>query len=603
MRDLGHFMRSRFARYAATLREWAEEDGVRGIPFVVNIHGTGGGRGFTFPVGISQLMEAARGRPSWMTGTDIYLGNLTMDTFQDLYVLNAFTDAVNDADQPLASVEFECGDGNYGQALGGRYDPSAVDMKARMCVGQGARLLNYYLFAGGRNGMLDPVPGDGNDRIAITGERHGFAAPISPEGTLNYTWPRMVRGIAALRAAGPALAAMDEERDGLALAFIPDWWMTESRYPGSRVMADVCAALEEGRGYGAWEIMVRALLHAGFRFGARNVQDGAVDPAEVPVLALGSARYMDAAVQDTLAGYVEAGGGLLVYGELPTMDMEGAPCAVLAAALGAEPGRVRRESDLPGISLTAHGWAAPRPELRTGMAQAFRRVRGEVLLRVQGTSEPCAFDAPAGKGRAIVIAAGYSCDVPLFREAARRLGAVPGLAHDCPDGGIFMTSMASAGGARVLHVMNLDGFEKRARIILGGKKLFGGRALRLAAREAVLLPLDVQYAGVTVVSSTAEVLRASPSALVLRPTQERDVIVLAAGRRVAASRDYAVERKGPVQVVTSRLDARLHDTLTVRFAPGARDAPAHAPRVRTAGSRNGSRRRGSAGRAAYRRRS
>jgi beta-galactosidase len=88
-------------------------------------------------------------------------------------------------DQPLTSIEFECGDGNYGMTLGGRYDPSAADLKTRMCIAQGNRMINYYLFAGGINYRLEQRPNDGNDRIAFTGERHGFAAPLSPEGELN----------------------------------------------------------------------------------------------------------------------------------------------------------------------------------------------------------------------------------------------------------------------------------------------------------------------------------------------------------------------------------------------------------------------------------
>ena len=58
LRDLGYFMRDRFARYVATLRTYAEECGVTGVPFVINIHGTDRGRGFTYPIGISQLYEA-----------------------------------------------------------------------------------------------------------------------------------------------------------------------------------------------------------------------------------------------------------------------------------------------------------------------------------------------------------------------------------------------------------------------------------------------------------------------------------------------------------------------------------------------------------------
>src|SRR4051794_3900384 len=37
MRDLGHFMRDRFARYVAALRGYAEEFGVKDVPFVINI--------------------------------------------------------------------------------------------------------------------------------------------------------------------------------------------------------------------------------------------------------------------------------------------------------------------------------------------------------------------------------------------------------------------------------------------------------------------------------------------------------------------------------------------------------------------------------------
>ena len=58
MKDLGYFMRNRFSRYIAVLREYAEEFGVKDIPFIVNIHGMSGGRGFTFPIGISQLYES-----------------------------------------------------------------------------------------------------------------------------------------------------------------------------------------------------------------------------------------------------------------------------------------------------------------------------------------------------------------------------------------------------------------------------------------------------------------------------------------------------------------------------------------------------------------
>jgi len=198
--DLGYYMRNRFAKYVQRLRQYAEEFGVENILFVINIHGTSAGRGFTFPVGISQLYEAYTQAPGYISGSDIYLGDLNMDSFQDLYLMNAFMDAVHHEDQPLTSIEFNCGDGNFGETYGGRLDVSAADLKAKMCVAQGNRLINYYLMAGGQNYLLPQKQHDGNDRIAFTGEHHGFAAPINPEGALNYTFPRMARSIKEIMA-------------------------------------------------------------------------------------------------------------------------------------------------------------------------------------------------------------------------------------------------------------------------------------------------------------------------------------------------------------------------------------------------------------------
>ena len=273
MKDLGYFMRDRFARYIAELRGYAEEFGVKDIPFIVNIHGTGGGRGFTFPIGISQLYESYTQGPGYLSGSDIYFGDLTVETFQDLYLINGFMDSVHLPDQPLTSVEFNCGDGNFGNNLSGRYDPSAADFKTRMCIAQGNRLLNYYLFAGGKNYRFEDSLGDGNDRIAFTGEHHGFAAPVGPEGKLNYTFPRMARSIKTMMAVADKIAAMDEERDNISFAFIPDYYMTEYRYPKSDKMAEVIANIRSNRAYGSWESMGRAMLLMGYRFGAVDIQN------------------------------------------------------------------------------------------------------------------------------------------------------------------------------------------------------------------------------------------------------------------------------------------------------------------------------------------
>jgi len=107
--ELGLFMRARFADYVGVLRRMCEERGVSGVPFSVNLHATERGTGPSFPIGSSQLLDTHSGIPGLVSGSDHYLGEATLDTMTDLYVMNAFMAAVHDADQPLTSLEFEAG--------------------------------------------------------------------------------------------------------------------------------------------------------------------------------------------------------------------------------------------------------------------------------------------------------------------------------------------------------------------------------------------------------------------------------------------------------------------------------------------------------------
>ena len=565
MRDLGRFMRDRFAHYVAALRGYAEEFGVTDVPFVINVHGTDQGRGLTFPIGISQLYEAYTQAPGYVAGSDHYLGDLSMRNFQDLYLINAFMDAVNNPDQPLTSVEFEAGSGDYGGDYSGRNDPSAADFKTRMCIAQGNRLLNYYLFAGGVNYVLDEPVHDGNDRIAFTGERHGVASPVKPEGALNYTYPRLARVVKALMAVEETLAVMKEEHDPVALAFIPDYFMTEYTYPGSEGMRAIVTNLAANRGEDAWAVVVRAMLLGSYRFGAVDIQNRPLDPRTTPALVVASARYMSRDVQQKLVDYLMAGGGVLLYGEAPLFDMEAEPCAILIDALGLTPTRTRRDETFYYLSLTAEGWAVPRPETGTRFAQGFETTKGAVLMRVVDTGEACGFDITVGRGRAVVITTTFTPDISFFKTALEKLGAAAAFSHDCIEYGIFMTSSASPDGQRFLHILNLDAFTKDVRLAEDGKGLLDGHALALGPREGLMLPLNVAFGDVRIVYATAEITRVMESGIEWRLTQERDVIALETGRRIVPSEDYTVESRDNVTLITARKHAALDDRLTVRW--------------------------------------
>ncbi|MGQ5261145.1 beta-galactosidase [Micromonospora sp. ZYX-F-536] len=543
--DLGRYMRDRYRRYVAELRASAERHGVRGVPFLINVHGTGGGRGRTFPIGISQLFESYRGQPQMTSGSDYYLGDLTVTNVADLYVSNAFLAAVHDADQPLTSLEFEAGNGDYGEDLSTLYPPEAMELKTRLCVAQGNRLLNLYLFAGGHNPPLAQPVGDGNDRIAFTGERHGFAAPVGPEGQLNSTFDAAKRALHTVRGVADLLADSDEENDGLALGFVPDHYLTEYHHPASPSRAEQVADLERFRGMGPRDVLARSLLLAGFSFPALDLQSAGPTTG---VIALASAATLGRDVQQRLVAHVRDGGGLLLHGVLPERDHDGTPCTLLADALGLTvTGRVEGgPHHFP--SVVGHGWAAGRPEVRVGYAQRLAGASAEPILTEVGSGEPCAVEVTLGAGRAVVVAADLPSDLGFWRAALERVGVRPRLDPRADAPGLVLTSTVDPAGQRLLHLVNVAPSAVTVALSWHGEPVLGGRRLRVPARSGLMLPYGIRVGDATLVETTCELVGVDDAAVLLRPTQGEDVVVFATARPVTASRGVVTAQDGRVTV-------------------------------------------------------
>ncbi|GIH20461.1 beta-galactosidase [Rugosimonospora africana] len=566
--DLGTFMRGRFARYCQQLRQLAEERGVTGIPFAINIHGTEGGDGAAFPIGISQLVEAYAGVPGMLSGSDHYLGELTISTATDLYVMNAFMDAVHDADQPLTSLEFEAGTGDYSGGYEQLHDPSTVELKTRLCVTQGVRLINYYLFGGGVNPPLDEAVGDGNDRLGFTGEWHGTGAPIGPLGQVGLGYEPAARAIAAVHANEPWLARMREEHDGVELAFVLDAYLTEYHHPKSAAMTDAVVDLRAHRGAGARKALARSLLLAGYRFGAVHLQRDA--PAPGAVLALSTGRYLAQSLQDGLLEHVRSGGGLLLLGRLPVLDLDGRPCTALVDALGVTPGDLLRDGPHCYPSVLASGWAAPQPELRAGWRQTFASAGGTPIL-TDTAGAMCGAEIPFGDGAVVLLTAELPADPQLFGRAVRRLGAAPGLALDSSVPGVLATTTATPDGQRLLHVLNVTGYRASVRMGLNGEPLNEGYPLSVPPRTGYMLPLSLVVGPWTLHWANAEIREVGPDFLAFGPgagyrgDPHATVVVLAGNPEVKEDATYTVERLPDTVRIVTVAGLAPDGGITIRF--------------------------------------
>ena len=538
--ELGLFMRARFADYVGVLRRMCEERGVSGVPFFVNIHGTEGGNGAPFPIGISQLVDTYSGIPGLVSGSDHYLGEATLDTMTDLYVMNAFMAAVHDADQPLTSLEFEAGSGDYGAGAEMQYDPSTADLKTRLCLAQGNRLVNYYLFAGGINPPLDEKVGDGNDRLSFTGERHGTAAPVGPEGQRGYAYDATRAGVLAVRANEPWLARMTEDHDDVTLGLALDAYMTEYHHPGSSVMTEVVNDLTAHRGAGERKALARSLLLGGFRFGATHLERN--DPRPGCTVLLGAGRHLSRVVQERVIGHVVAGGNLVLLGPLPERDLDGSGCSLLADAVGVSAaGEVRRDIGHYYPSLVAHGWAAPWPETRAGWVQPLTHERGDVVLTdVDGAV--CGVDVPLGRGRVVLLAAQLPADAALFARGLAALGVQPGLRLQTRWPGVFATTTSTDDGQRALHLINTSGAGADVTVALDGTPIARGATLSVPARSGHILPLGLEVAGRRLEWATAEIAGIDADGTIrfrpgLNPDGGTTVIVDGLTMELAASED------------------------------------------------------------------
>jgi beta-galactosidase len=446
-------------------------------------------------------------------------------------------------------MEFEAGAGDYGSSFDGRNEPADTDFKIRISLAQGNRLLNYYLFTGGINERMERQYHDGNDRISFTGERHGTGAPVNPEGERSYTFPRLARANTAALAIGDKLATMEEEHDAFDLAFIPDYWMTEYRYPGTPQIQEMVDALRMTRFGGPNRITARSLLLNSYRFGAIDLQRAdALAPGRTLVVNAGLAMAPE--IQQRLVDHVSNGAGVFIHGQLPRFDMTGSPCTILIDALGLEYRTMRHQTHRFYLSIASRGIAAPRAELSIGWAQTFA-ADDRAIFTVYDTDEACGFDIPLGGGRMIVVTSTLPGELDFFHRVMRELGVTRGLTHDVAHHGIFLTSQRNDDGERLIHLLNLDAFDKAPVITDGGVPFAEGRPVTLRSRDGVMLPVEMMAApGVEIAWSTAEIARRDDDGITLR-IEGPSALLIRTDREIAASGATIDRRADGSLLVTS----------------------------------------------------
>ena len=317
---LGQLLRKRYLDYVNTLKDYINPYITKDILTFINVHGTGGGRGLMFPIGYAQLIDTFKGN---ITGTDIYFMDLDLKNAHDYYMINSYLDALKDPETPSTCLEFNGGNSDFGDHLYHHDTTFSMDKKIRLEIISNHKMINYYLFSAGMNPKTHPSYQTANGRIALTGERHGFSAPLKLDGRKTYMYDQIATTNHLIQTHREVLSRMKEVYSGLTVGLMLDQFMTESMRHGTEIEPLKVNLTKNREGVFHETFLKQALL---LQYNPQTIHLEAIthiDPKMYPVMALSTSRYMASHIQKLLVTYLKEGGKLLCFGDIPEYNLLG----------------------------------------------------------------------------------------------------------------------------------------------------------------------------------------------------------------------------------------------------------------------------------------
>ncbi len=474
--DYRRFYRDYLRAYTACLLDEARANGLA-VPPVVNIHGFMNG-GKTFAIGISQLVKVME-MDGMVSATDVYPGAISEGTFHQLLLVNAQTQAVQNPEQALFSIEFQAG-GNGDFSTG---QSSLFDLHARLCLSGGMRAINHYLFFDGENHPL----------VSPT-KRHDWGHPVRVDGTLRSHYPRYGQLSSVLAAYGRALITA-QPVIATTIGFQLDDFMTEVNnaltQPATRIITHQREEI-------LFDMLAKGLALTHRPFDALELGRANLQAARPPVLWVMLEKTCPAATQQKLVDYVRGGGRLIVAGRMCTEAADHTACLILSDALGIQ--AIASDAPFTRTYIDALGHV----DLPAQFVETYTGAFTEVIATRAGAT--VGFEQRLGRGRALVFGASVPAntltDLDVVEQMAQRM--------DCPR----LLTLSPWADARLsrgdqgsfLFLANYLDDPVDPTVTLAGQVLFGGHAIHLPARRGQILPLDWRVnPAVTVHYLTAEV--------------------------------------------------------------------------------------------------
>ncbi|MBM7097890.1 beta-galactosidase [Bacillus sp. H-16] len=466
--DYSLFMRNHYRNYLKYVRDLAKDKGIT-VPFIVNIHGFHTidllKRGSLYPIGISQLLEAAKLEGVMVAG-DYYIGNIEYDSFIDIVLANAFTKAIQWKQQPLFSAEFQGGTIPDKPRL----QPTTYDLTTRLCFANGMNAANYYMFVGGEN----------YEGIGILGRRHGWQAPLTMHGEKKPHFQKIQHLGEMFRVFEKQLASAKQQVN-THLGFYPDYYMTEFYDKHTEPMIK---EIEKERDINLYNGAARGLRLNNITFDAIDMMDeNEIDVDDIPVLWMFATKWMDESVQRKLITYLENGGHLVLFPVMPVKTMNNEPCSLLKDFIG-----VRVTGTKEGGFVDVFGV----DNVKVDGMEFYDVSEGVLGWEESDDKQVIAFEKPIAKGKVMMVGVSMENDYEYKNEIYRQMAAKTNVKSSFLLSDELDVSVRSVSHKGLfVFLNNFDEYEKKTTVSYLGELLFEGNEIKVPFRGGLMLPVNI----------------------------------------------------------------------------------------------------------------
>ncbi|WP_258953992.1 beta-galactosidase [Thalassobacillus devorans] len=540
------FMRSHYRMYLEHLKELAKQNGIN-VPWIVNIHGFHTidylKRGTMYPIGVAQLLEAAKMENTMMAG-DYYIGNIEFDNYVDIVLANAFTKSIQSPDQPLFSAEFQGGCSSDKPRL----QPSTFDLTTRLCFANGMNGVNYYMFTGGEN----------YENIGLNGRRHEWQAPLSASGEKKPHF-QAIQHLGRMFQTFEKPLLDSKQTIDTCVAFYPDYYMTEY---SNLFSSTIIETFQQERDLNIYNGVARGLRVNNIIFDSLNIQNSKrINVEEVPTLWMFSMNWMHADVQQKLIDYLEDGGKLVLFPSIPTKDVNNNQCTLLKDYI---------DVGLRGRK-TGFATVGDIDSVQTTYMETFEVDDGAFAWSEDEEKSVAAFEKRLGKGRLIVFGVGlelnYHYKYDVVQQLADRVGITSNFNLEQE---LDVSVRAIDNDSYFVFLHNFDEYKKETPVFKDDQPLFGGASVTVPPKGGLMLPVHIPLTeDVQLIYGTAEVFGVSESTdtlsldVKLKQTEE-EIVVESSRWQPLAAVGVEVEKKTDDQYKVKLLPS-LEEKVTIHF--------------------------------------